>query len=156
MNEGLQEHDLDQPLLETAPEPDRSALFPEITSRGWLRLAYTVEFLLAILTIFTLWGEVGGEGHMDLLPWYFKLIGVLGSAWCCVRFTAGLVEQRSAWNRRTIGWFTGIVLFGVMMGGLTYYYHLHEEPDDDSDDTTSTVSIVPARCTRYESDRTRS
>jgi len=155
VNEGLQEHDLDQPLIEAPREADRLPKFPELTTRAWLRLAYSIEFLIAILAIFTLWGEVGGEGHMDLLPWYFKLIGVLGSAWCCVRFTAGMVEQPAAWNRRTVGWFTAILLFGVMMGGLTYYYHLHEAPDD-SDDTTSTVSIVPPSLSYYESDRTRS
>jgi len=156
VNEGLQEHDIDQTLLESPRETAPLPRFPELTTRAWLRLAYSVEFLIAILAIFTLWGEVGGENHLDLLPWYFKLIGVLGSAWCCVRFTAGMVEQRAVWNRRTVGWFTGIVLFGVMMGGLTYYYHLHEEPDDDSDDTTSTVSIVPTSRSYYNSDRTRS
>ncbi len=67
-----------------------------------------------------------------------------------------LVEHPAAWNRRTVGWFTAILLFGVMMGGLTYYYHLHETPDDDSDDATSTVSIVPTSLSYYESDRTRS
>jgi len=93
---------------------------------------------------------------MDLLPWYVKLIGIVGCAWCCVRFTAGLVEQPSVWNRRTAGWFTGILLFGIMMGSITYYYHLHEESDDDTDDTTSTVSVTPASWVHYQRDGTRS
>ena len=37
-----------------------------------------------------------------------------------------------AWNRRSIGWFLGILFFAIVMGGITYYYHLHEDPDDDS------------------------
>ncbi len=156
MNEGLQERAIDPPVLEPEPEVVPPAPSPALPGPAWLRLAYIVEFLIAMLTVLTLWGEVGGEGHLDLLPWYFKLVGVVGSAWCCVRFTAGMVEHPAAWNRRSIGWLTGILLFAIMMGGLTYYYHLHEEPDDDSDDSTSTVSIVPTRFSYYQSDRTRS
>jgi hypothetical protein len=154
VNEGLQERNVDQPLPEPAREPHEMAPVLALTGRGWLRLAYTLEFLIAVLTIFTLWGEVGGEGHLDLLPWYIKLICVLGSAWCCVRFTAGIVEQSKVWNRRSIGWLLGIVFFAVAMGSITYYYHLHEEPSDDSNDTTARVSDSPGD-SNYISDRTR-
>ena len=151
VNEGLQERNLDQPLPELAREPHGTA---HLTTRGWLRLAYTLEFFIAVLTIFTLWSEVGGQGHLDLLPWYIKLICVLGSAWCCVRFTAGIVEQTKAWNRRSIGWLLGIVFFAIAMGSIVYYYHLHEEPDDDSNDTTAALSAPPSG-SYYISDRTR-
>jgi hypothetical protein len=154
VNEGLQERNLDQPLLETAREPDGMVPMTALTGRGWLRLAYTLEFLIAVLTIFTLWSEVGGQGHLDLLPWYIKLICVLGSAWCCVRFTAGIVEHANAWNRRSIGWLVGMVFFAIAMGSIVYYYHLHEEPDDDSNDTTAAVSASPGD-PFYTSDRTR-
>ncbi len=86
---------------------------------------------------------MGGQGHLELLPWYVKLICVLGSAWCCVRFTAAIVEQAAAWNRRSIGWLAGIILFGIAMGGITYYYHLNEEQNDDADDTTATATLSP-------------
>lgn len=141
MNEGLQERNIDPALLEPVREPH--GMGPVPTGQGWLRLAYTLEFLIAVLTIFTLWSEVGGQGHLDLLPWYIKLICVLGSAWCCVRFTAGMVEQTKAWNRRSVGWLLGIVFFAIAMGSIVYYYHLHEEPDDDSNDTTAAVSASP-------------
>ena len=143
MNEGLQERNLDQPLQEPAREPDGMVPTMAPTGRGWLRLAYTLEFLIAVLTIFTLWSEVGGQGHLDLLPWYVKLICVLGSAWRCIGFTAGIVEQTKVWNRRSAGWLLGIVFFAIAMGSIVYYYHLHEEPDDDSNDTTATVSASP-------------
>ena len=29
------------------------------------------------------------------MPWYIKLGCVVGLAWCCVRFTAGIVEQKN-------------------------------------------------------------
>jgi hypothetical protein len=143
VNEGPEESDLVQSRVEAPTEPARTAPAGGLTTRGRLRLAYAFEFLLAILTVFTLWSEVGGQGHLELLPWYVKLICVLGCAWCCVRYTAAIVEQAAAWNRRSIGWLAGIVLFGIAMGGITYYYHLNEDQNDDADDTTSTASLSP-------------
>jgi hypothetical protein len=121
-------------LAEAAPAPVASG-------PSWLRLAYALEFLIAVIAIINLWSEVGGEGHLDLMPWYIKLGCILGLAWCCVRFTAGLVEQQKVWTGRTLGWFAGILLFCIVMGGITYYYHLHEEPDDGDDNTTSSAAI---------------
>ena len=43
-----------------------------------LRLAYTTQFLIALIAVFVLWSQVGGQSHIDLMPWYFKLgLGVL-------------------------------------------------------------------------------
>ena len=155
MNEGLQERNVEPPLLDSTGDPREKLPVPALSGRGWLRFAYSIEFLIAVLAIFTLWSEVGGQGHLDLLPWYIKLICVLGSAWCSVRFTAGIVEQTNVWNRRSIGWLLGIVFFAIAMGGITYYYHLHEEPEDDSTDTTATMSSAPGDSI-YRSDGTRS
>jgi hypothetical protein len=110
---------------------------------AWLPLAYAVEFLVALIAILSVWSEVGGQGHLDLMPWHVKLACVFGLAWCCVRFTAGLVEQKNVWTRRTIAWFAGILLFGIAMGGITYYYHLHEEPQDDDEDATAASARIP-------------
>jgi len=104
---------------------------------SWLRLAYAVEFLVALIAILDVWSEIGGQGHLDLMPWHIKFICVFGLAWCCVRFTAGIVEQNRVWTRRTIAWLLGILLFGIAMGGITYYYHLHEDPEGDDEDTTA-------------------
>ena len=111
---------------------------------SWRRFAYTGEFLLALIVVFTVWGEVGGQGHLDLLPWYTKLALAVGMSWSIVRFTAGIAEQEKAWNRRAALWFAGVVALAMLMFGITYYYHLHEAPDEsDSDDTTATsVSTV--------------
>ena len=120
--------------------PDPEGMTPPVAVVGlasWLRLAYAVEFLVALLAILNVWSEVGGQGHLDLMPWYIKFACIFGLAWCSVRFTAGMVEQSTVWTRRTIAWFAGILLFGIAMGGITYYYHLHEEPQDDDEDTTA-------------------
>jgi hypothetical protein len=150
VNEGIVEPKTEELPLEhppeRAPEPvpsdpvaaaDPSAV-PGWDAHAWMRLAYAVEFLLALIAAVVLWTEVGGQGHMDLLPWYSKLSCVLAFAWCCVRFTAGMTEQPQAWNRRSIGWLTGIILIGITMAGITFYYHLHEVQDDpDNEDSTS-------------------
>jgi hypothetical protein len=121
---------------------------------SWLRLAYSFLFLLAVLAILTLWSEVGGQGHLDLMPWYTKLACVVVSAWCCVRLTAGLVEERNVWSRRTLRWLTGLILVATAMAAITYYYHLHEEPDQsDSDETSATaMNAQPARTMRISAE----
>jgi hypothetical protein len=110
----------------------------------WLRLAYTLEFLLAIDATLSLWSQVGGQGHLDLLPWYSKLILVTALAWCVVGLTISLVEQPHVWTGRTVRWFAGLLLVALAMGLITFWYHLHEVTDEqDPGDTTSTsVSIA--------------
>ena len=123
------------PPVSLGPSP--ASLSQASLNQSWLRLAYAVEFFIALIAIISLWSEIGGEGHLDLMPWYVKLGCILGLAWCCVRFTASLVEQQAVWTGRTIRWFVGILLFCLIMGGITYYYHLHEESDNGDEDTTA-------------------
>jgi hypothetical protein len=127
-------------LTEASPAP--ALLGPSL-----LRLAYALEFLIALIAIISLWSEIGGEGHLDLMPWYIKLGCIVGLAWCCVRFTAALVERQEVWTRRTISWFAGILLFCIAMAGITYYYHLHEEQDDGDDENTAATSNINNRGT---------
>ena len=134
------------PELAIEPAPEEAAAAPAWTGPSWLRLAYVFEFWIALIAIFTLWSQVGGQGHLDLLPWYTKLACALLLATCCIRFTAAMVERPKAWNRRSGAWLAGIILVVVTMGGITYYYHLHEVPDEsDTDETTATaVNLEPA------------
>lgn len=139
MNEHAEELRTEDPLVETSPESAPQATVSAWTGPAWLRLAYAFEFLIALITIFMVWSEVGGQGHMDLLPWYVKLGLALAGAWCSVRFTAAMVEHEKAWNVHSAMWFAWIILVVAAMGGITYYYHLHEVPDEsDTEDTTST------------------
>jgi len=160
-NQGLE---LGKPA-ETLPEAGTTAVeetpaqSPTVPPRApsWLRLAYSFEFLIALLVIFTLWSEIGGQGHLDMMPWYIKLACGMAMAWCCIRFTAGLVEEHRAWNFRSARWLSGMIVIAVIMGGITYYYHLHEAQDDqDNDDNTATsvkVADPPGGFSRT-SDRT--
>ncbi|HEX5230147.1 MAG TPA: hypothetical protein VFW44_20685 [Bryobacteraceae bacterium] len=108
---------------------------------AWLRLAYAFEFLIAIIAIITTWSEIGGEGHLDLMPWYTKFGCIFGLSWCSVRLTASLVEQQRVWTARTLRWLAGVLLFGLLMGGITYYYHLHEQVNEDQDDDSTAAAV---------------
>jgi len=123
------------------PPPPPPVQAAERVSPSWLRLAYSFEFLLALLVILVSWTQIGGQGHMDLMPWYIKLGCVVLLAWCGVRLTAAMVEQPKAWNRTARLWLTGVLLASAAMAGLTYYVHLHEVPDETDTDETSTTSV---------------
>jgi hypothetical protein len=134
-----------QEAVSDVTEREQTPPTPAWEGPSWLRMAYALEFLLAMIAIFTVWSEVGGQGHMDLLPWYIKLGCSLSLAWCSVRFTAAIVEHEKAWNQHTAVWFMGLILVAIAMGSITYYYHLHEVPDEpDNEDNTSTSITVPA------------
>jgi hypothetical protein len=142
------EEKLPEVVLNGAPEPS-SAQPPEASSElpaairlPWLRLAYSFEFLIAIVAILALWSEVGGQGHLDLMAWYIKLFCVLALAWSSVRFTASIVEHPRFWNHRSTGWFLGIIVLVIVMATITFYYHLHEEPEQDSDDPSPTAQVL--------------
>jgi hypothetical protein len=71
VNEGLEVAKPDQTLPLAAPSPALETPSPAIApvpGPSWLRLAYCFEFLIAMLTVFTLWSEIGGQGHLDLIP----------------------------------------------------------------------------------------
>ncbi len=158
VNEGLEVgkpvETLAAPATVAAPEP---APVPTWKSQSWLRLAYVFEFLIALIATFILWSEVGGQGHLDLIPWYTKLTLGLAMAWSSVRFTAGFAEEQQAWNSRTRRWFSGLIVVGLLMAGITFYYHLHEAPDQpDTDETTATSVTLetPGMTLSRTSDRT--
>jgi len=113
----------------------------------FMRLAYMAEFLVAILATLELWSQVGGQGHLDLMPWYTKFLLTFGLALVTVAGTASAVAHEKAWNAKTMAC---LVLALALAGGMavaTYYYHLHEDDGDNSDEdgvTHSRVIVHPA------------
>lgn len=110
-----------------------------------LRLAFMAEFLVAIIAVLELWSQVGGQGHLDLMPWYTKFFLTVGMALLTVAGTVAAVGHERAWNAKTLAC---LVLALVLAGGMaaaTYYYHLHENDDDNGDDNGVTNSRVLAR-----------
>lgn len=110
----------------------------------WLRLVYIFEFLVAVPAVYTLWSQVGGQGHLDLMPWHWKLLLGGGTAWAIVRLSAAVIERERVWTLRSCFWFVGVVMFAVAMAMATYYYHLHEATDDTDQEEGTTASLIYA------------
>ena len=106
-----------------------------------LRLAYSTQFLIALIAVFVLWSQVGGQSHLDLMPWYLKLGLGAGAAFAVVRATTSAVSREPAWNGGTLKW-VGILLALLVGCGLaSYYYHVYEEDNSDEDQPQQTSSV---------------
>ena len=99
----------------------------------YVRIAYATQFILTCMAVFEVWGQVGGQGHLDLMPWYAKLALDIGLSLVVVKATAAAVRRDRFWNRATTAWLAVAAVLMIAMGLLTYYEHLHEPADDDED-----------------------
>src|SRR5271166_1608903 len=69
-----------------SPEPDWTMFFQDnviwrfATDMHNLRLAYATQYLIALIAVFVLWSQVGGQSHLDLMPWFVKLAMGAGTA----------------------------------------------------------------------------
>lgn len=101
-----------------------------------IAIAYVCEFLLALLAISVVWGQVGGQDHLDLMPWYDKFVLIFTLALVTVVGTVAAVSHERAWNGITVACVAMALLLLCAMGAVTYYYHVHEDQDQDTDNTT--------------------
>lgn len=109
-----------------------------------LRPLLIVEFLIALEAIFTVWSEVGGQYHLDLMFWPWKLgIGV-ASAGLIVAITANLVHHDGQMTRRAALFSSCLLVIFVVAGVVTYYYHVNEpaDQDDDQEDAPARISRI--------------
>jgi hypothetical protein len=111
-----------------------------------LRLAYTTQFLLALLAVFELWSQVGGQSHLDLMPWYLKLVLGGGAAFATVRATVAAVSHERPWNGQTLRWLGILAALLIGCGLASYYYHVYEEQQDQEDDTVSSTVFAAREC----------
>jgi peptidoglycan/LPS O-acetylase OafA/YrhL len=108
-----------------------------------LRIAYVCEFLLALLAISVVWGQVGGQDHLDLMPWYSKLVLTFALALTIVLGTVAAVSRERAWNGIAVACVVIAILIACAMGAVTYYYHLHEDDQDGENSTGVALVIAP-------------
>jgi hypothetical protein len=109
-----------------------------------LRLAYATQFLIALIAVFVLWSQVGGQSHLDLMPWHLKLALGAGAAFAVVKATAAAVSHEHPWNGRTLKWLGIMAALLVGCGLASYYCHMYLETDegDDQQDSALTVGQV--------------
>ena len=104
-----------------------------------LRLAYVAEFFLVLIAVFAAWSQIGGQGHLDLMPWYWKLALALGFSFSCVKATSAAVEHEQLWNPRTLKWMAATLLMAVLCALVTYYYHLYEPEEEEESEENVTA-----------------
>lgn len=107
-----------------------------------LRLAYSTQFLIALIAIFVLWSQVGGQSHLDLVPWYWKLLFGAGAALAVVKATAAAVEHDHTWNASTLKWLGLLLLLLTLCGLASYYQHIYGETDEEDQQDTQTSSTA--------------
>jgi len=111
-----------------------------------LRLAYTTQFLVALFAVFYVWSEVGGQSHLDLMPWYLKL-GLGGAtAFAIVRATMGTVSHERIWNSQTLRWIGILLVLLVGCGLASYYVHVYSEEDEEQENESLTSSLAVTVC----------
>lgn len=105
-----------------------------------LRIVYAMEFLLALVAIFTAWSEVGGQAVLDVMPWGWKLALSLLLAAAVVGFTAAVGAGERFWNLRSARWFAALLLCISAIAAVTYYYALQIDSGDPEEN--GTVSAI--------------
>ena len=113
---------------------DRHVLMPI------LRLAYSTQFLIALIAVFVLWSQVGGQRHLDLLPWSLKLGLGLAAAYAIVRATAASVSGDRPWNGHTVRWLGLVLALLFACGYATYYAHMNLEADEADQEQDTAIS----------------
>ena len=104
-----------------------------------LRLAYSTQFLIALIAIFVMWSQVGGQNHLDLLPWTVKLALGVAAAYGVVRATIASVSGDRAWNGQTVRWLGLTLALLAACGYASYYAHTNLEGDDDTEPQQDTT-----------------
>lgn len=117
-----------------------------------LRPLLIIEFLIALEAVFTAWSEIGGQYHLDLMFWPWKLGVGLGSAWLITAITANLVNHEGRITGRALTFASLLLIVLATAGVVTWYYHLHEpaDQDDDEDDDDQVTPALLIRSTGSE------
>jgi hypothetical protein len=104
-----------------------------------LQVLYAIEFLIALIAVYTVWSTVGEQVHLDYMAWYWKAGIGFPAAFAVVRLTIAFGADDFHRLRRMVGWILLLVLLAVCAGLVTYYYHLNE-PQDQNDPESGTIT----------------
>jgi hypothetical protein len=105
------------------------------------RLAYVAIFLAALIAVFAFWSQVGGQDHLDLLPWHVKAALGLAGAFAVTKAAEGAATGERAWNARTLRWLGAVILTLALCGVAAYYAHTTLEREDQGPDEQNVAAI---------------
>jgi hypothetical protein len=107
-----------------------------------LRIAYAIEFLLALIACFECWSQIGGQAPLDLMPWWVKLLLAAGFAAVFVRLTAVAVRNHSFPSVPIVRRGVALILVLAVIALTTYYFFLRVPPEEDNSDEPIPTSYV--------------
>lgn len=107
-----------------------------------LRIAYAIEFLLALIAFFECWSQIGGQTPLDLMPWWMKIVFAAAFSSVVVRLTAIAVRNDAQPAIPLVRWGLALVLVLVVIALTTYYFHLLEPVDEENADEPVTTSAL--------------
>jgi hypothetical protein len=107
-----------------------------------LRLAYSALYLVALVAVYIAWAQVGGQSHLDLLPWHWKLVLGAAMALTIVRATSAAVAGERGWNGQSLRWLGLTLALGIGCGLASYYAHVYLEEDEDQGDEEQSEATV--------------
>jgi hypothetical protein len=93
-----------------------------------------------LIAIFVMWSQVGGQNHLDLLPWTVKLVLGVAAAYAVVRATVASVAGDRAWNGQTVRWLGLTLALLAACGYASYYAHTNLEDDDTEQQQDTSIS----------------
>jgi uncharacterized membrane protein len=109
---------------------------------AWFRIAWCAVYLLALVAILELWREAGGQTHLDLMAWQWKLFLPLAAASAVVGIAVSSAHSAGGfWNQRSIAWLAALILVALAMAAVTYEAHLHENDTTDTNDSQTTAVL---------------
>ena len=116
----------------------------------YLRPLLIFEFLIALQVTFTCWSEIGGQYHLDLMFWPWKMGLSAAISYLVVLISVDLVKENGAFSKRARVYATLLLLAIATAGIVTYYYHLNEPTDEDQpEDQQTTITRTAARVPAY-------
>ena len=109
---------------------------------AWFRVAWCGLYVLTLIAVLELWREVGGESHLALAPWYWRLVLPLAAAGAVVGVAVSSANSHGKfWNLRSIAWFGLLITIALAMAAVAYEGHLHENDTTDEDDPKTTAVL---------------
>jgi|SRR5450432_3939119 hypothetical protein len=102
---------------------------------SWFRAAWCALYLLALIAVLALWREAGGESHLELTPWFYRLVFPLVAAGAITGVAVSAANSNAGfWNPRSIAWLGLLMIAALAMAAATYEAHLHENDTTEDDD----------------------